>query len=212
MSDERDAIDESLRRAFAVPDLAALQLRVDAAVRDRRPPRTPWLAAAAIAVAAAAVLVLARGSEEPSDASPAVATDDRAARRRAGDQLVALHATSPKLPRPDDAGCLEPTPPDACTGAFPVLAPSDDFEVLGECGAPSGESCTSFDIPFARVMQLRDGVGTELLVYIDRRDADPRPLLADDGPLRIFRRELGAFVLYEVSPLDAAQAIDRFAL
>lgn len=212
MSDERDAIDESLRRAFAVPDLSALQVRIEAATR-RAPPRATrrWIAVAAIAAAAVAVLVLASRHERVDDVEVA-RPDDIAARRRAGDQLVALHTKMPTLARPDDGNCLDPAPPDACRGDHPVLAQNDELELLGECGAPGGAPCTDFDVPLARVVQLRDSVGTELLVYIDRGATDPRPLLPEDSALRIFRRELGAYVLYEVTPLDAAVAIDRFAL
>lgn len=212
-----DAIDESLRRSFAVPDLSALQQAIDDAAGRASPIAKPVarrrIAMVVAAAAAAAVLVVVIAQRDRGAASDRSTPTELDPHRHLGNALARLHAEMPTLPRPHDVGCVENTPPDdACNGELPTLAPSDELELLGECGAPGGVECARFGVPVARLVHLRDRNGAEILVCIERRDADPRPTLADDAALRIFRRELGAFVLYEVTPLDAALAIDRFAL
>lgn len=226
MSDEPDLapIDASLRRMFVVPDLAALCAKVDVAAaegaRVAAPPprqgRSRWIAAAAIAVAATAVLVLARRDTEEVVVPPTIAPVARVdieAREARGVLLAELYAQGPTLPRSDDDACLGTTPPpDACTGDTPQprLAVGEVLEVLGECGAPGGPGCDR--MPGTHLVHLRDTDGAEVLVCIESRHADPQPVIPEGSELTIFRRELGAFVLYEVTPLTGPRALDRFVL
>lgn len=49
-----------------------------------------------------------------------------------------------------------------------------------------------------------------VVVFIDRLAADSRPALPADSGLRLFRREVGALVLYEVTPLNEPRVLDLF--
>lgn len=220
MNDDGDRIEASLRRVFAPPDLSALQARIEAAAARRSeavPVRRRPIIALGAAAAAVAVLLLAR-RDEPAAVPPtttaaepvAPGTSPKDAGRAVGLRLAQLHATGPALPRPDDADCFaDPPPADACAGGVPRLEPGDDLEVLGECGAPGGPPCDRDDIPTARLVHLRHRDGAELLVCIAPRHADPQPSLPADAGLTIFRRELGAFVAYEVTPLPEPHALAR---
>lgn len=50
----------------------------------------------------------------------------------------------------------------------------------------------------------------ELIVFADRIEADHPPQLTDDSDLHVHRREVGGYVLYEVSPRDRPIALDLF--
>lgn len=214
MSDDGDRIEAALRRVFAPPDLSALQARLEAvAMRRSKASVRRRIAAMGAAAAAVAVLLLARG-DEPAAVPPMAAAEPVAPDpgRAVGLRLAQLHADGPALPRPDDADCFaDPPPADACADGVPRLEPSDDLEVLGECGAPGGPPCDRDDIPAARLLHLRHRDGAELLVCIAPRHADPQPSLPADAGLTIFRRELGAFVAYEVTPLPEPHALARLA-
>lgn len=49
-----------------------------------------------------------------------------------------------------------------------------------------------------------------VVVFIDRLSADGRPTLPGDSGLRLFRREIGTLVLYEVTPLSEPRVLDLF--
>lgn len=50
--------------------------------------------------------------------------------------------------------------------------------------------------------------GTPVLVFVDRADADSGQSLPPDSDLHLFSRDLGALVLYEVSPLSEARVLE----
>lgn len=216
MSDDDDRIEASLRRVFAPPDLSALQARLEAAAAHRDEatpirPRARWIAAIGTAAAAVAVLLLVR-RDDPAPVPPTITAEPIVpdAGRAIGLRLAQLHALGPALPRPDDADCLaDPPLAESCTGQAPRLDPGDALEVLGECGAPGGPRCDPDDVPTTRLIHLRHRDGAELLVCIEPRHVDPHPSLPADAELAIFRRELGAFVAYEVTPLPEPHALDR---
>jgi hypothetical protein len=49
-----------------------------------------------------------------------------------------------------------------------------------------------------------------VVVFIDRLAADSRPTLPPESGLRLFRREVGALVLYEVTPLGEPRVLELF--
>ena len=51
--------------------------------------------------------------------------------------------------------------------------------------------------------------GREVIVFIDRKSEDHTPKLTTPG-LKLFRRETGEFVLYEMTPLETPQVYDKF--
>lgn len=213
MIDEGDPIETSLRRQFAPPDLSALQARIEAAAAQRAviaPARRRTRAIVAVGVAAAVAAVLALTLRPRTDPTPAEVdvTPDRG--RAIGLRLAQVHAQGPALPRPSDVDCLADPPPEpACSDAHPRLESSDALEVLGECGAAERPPCDRDRLPCAHLVHLRDRIGAELLLCIELRDADPRPTLPDDAELSIFRRELGDYVAYEVTPLSEPHALAR---
>ncbi len=233
MSDERDPVDASLRRLFAPPDLGGLQAKIAAAAaaaalapvepqREASPRRRRvWgtTIAATAAAAAAALLLSTRVQHSAAVFEPAadpIVAPVFGPREQAGAQLARFYVSGTALARLDDADCLGAPPiPEACDGSAPEprLAPSDALEVIGECGALGGPTCDGYDLPAARLVQLRvRPQGPRLLVCVEPRDADPRPLLPDDSGLQLFRRELGAFILYEVTPLSDSLALELFSL
>ena len=50
--------------------------------------------------------------------------------------------------------------------------------------------------------------GREVIVFVDRAKFDSHPSLSPGSNLRLFRRELGDLVLYELSPLDHPALLD----
>jgi hypothetical protein len=223
MTDERDPIDASLRRLFAPPDLTMLHARIDAAAAERsrvvrpRHRRGVWIVVATATAAAAAAIVLSSGDRRPAphgrDADHGPPTEI-AARQHAGAQLATFYAQGPDLPRPDDGSCNSPPPaPASCTddAPQPSLPTFDLVDVIGECGARGGPSCDGYDVPAARLLhlRLRDG-GTEVLVCVEPQGLDPQPVLPRDAGLNLFRRQLGEFVLYEITPLAAPHVLEHF--
>lgn len=225
MTDERDPIDASLRRLFAPPDLTVLHARIDAAAAERsravrpRRRRALWIGVATATAAAAAAIVLSSGDRRPTphgrDADHGPPTEI-AARHHAGAQLARFYAQGPDLPRADDGSCNSPPPaPASCTddAPQPSLPTLDLVDVIGECGARGRPSCDGYDVPAARLLhlRLRDG-GTEVLVCIEPQGLDPQPVLPLDAGLNLFRKQLGEFVLYEVTPLAAPHVLDHFEI
>lgn len=226
MSDERDPIDASLQRLFAPPDFGALQAKIDAAAAELPPiarardRHTLWISLAAVAAAAAAVIFFS-GRGDRSTALEGRDTDRAvpaviAARQHAGAQLARFYAQGPDLPRLDDGSCNGPLPaPASCVGDAPepALDADDLVDVIGECGARGGPSCDGYDVPAARLVHLRlRPDGPDVLVCVEPRELDPQPMLPDDAGLNIFRRDLGEFILYEITPLAEPRALDHFLL
>ena len=49
-----------------------------------------------------------------------------------------------------------------------------------------------------------------VLILADARESDPHPFVDPEGPLRLYRRDLGKLVLYEITPLDEPRCLDLF--
>lgn len=226
MTDERDPIDASLRRLFAPPDLTMLHARIDAAAAERSPVVRPrhrrgaWIVIATATAAAAAAIVLSSvdrpAAPRGRDADHGQPTEI-AARQHAGTQLATFYAHGPELPRADDGSCNSPPPPapPSCTddAPQPSLPTFDLVDVIGECGARGGPSCDGYDVPAARLLRLRlRDDGTEVLVCIEPQGLDPRPMLPRDAGLNLFRRQLGEFVLYEITPLATPHVLEHFEI
>lgn len=220
MSDPSNALDEALRRGFAVPDLTRLHAAVDQAAalaptrrRAATRRRVGWIALAAATVTIAIVIGVSR--REPSPIATPIATaagTDDDARRRVGAALVELHrdaatrADASELGPVAAADCVDDGQPsprltaaDALTLVAVVAQATDD----GSCSGGAG-------LPVARLFHLRRDDGVDVLVSVDAVDQDPRPLLPPASGLRVFRRELAGFVLYEITTLDEPLALDRF--
>ncbi len=52
--------------------------------------------------------------------------------------------------------------------------------------------------------------GRGVIVFVDKLNYDPGLTVPEDVDLRVFRRELGRAVLYEVTPLDGERVLDAF--
>ena len=61
------------------------------------------------------------------------------------------------------------------------------------------------------VVQLMPA-GPHVIVCIEPPWADPEPQLPADSRYNIFRRTLGDYVLYEVTPLDTPRAVDSISI
>ncbi len=227
MSGDRDLgpVEESLRRSFAPPDLSALEAKIDAAARAAEPTPAPdQLAArrrklllAAVAVAAAAavfVLLIARADEgfSPREQTQVASPSPR---QTFGANL-AMFVSDRQLPSPDDLSCLGARrPPDICVGPHskPWLPASSQVQVLGECGTAEGPACEPSGLLAGTGLQLRIvSTGARVFVCMDLLSRDPRPLLPEDSGLQLFRRVLGDYVMYEVTPLSEPHVLELFRL
>ena len=65
--------------------------------------------------------------------------------------------------------------------------------------------------PTLTVLKTRSG-NTPILILIDARSADPKPAAQPDGPLQLYRRDLGLFVIYEISPLPEPKCLHLFSM
>ena len=217
-----DRIEASLRRSFSPPDLSALLDRIDAAAAStpdrnldeltaRR--RRRRLAMAAVAAAAAVVLLWLARTGEPPGPEEATQVASTSPRHAFGAELVRFVNQRP-LPAPGSVSCTGPSPaPDSCLAPQPWLPATGRVQVLGECGAIGGPACGPSGLSSRSGLQLRVlPVGPRVLVCMDLLIDDPRPLLPADSRLYLFRRVLGGYVMYEVTPLPAPQALDLFVL
>jgi hypothetical protein len=50
----------------------------------------------------------------------------------------------------------------------------------------------------------------KVIVFVDRASRDTDQTLPDDSPLKLFKKQLGPFVLYEVTPLSKPFVLDLF--
>lgn len=236
MSDERwPEIEASLRRQFEPPSLAALERQIaEAAAATEseesgthvvplpatRPARPTWRRSVglAMAVAAAIVLVWWIGSGSPSSTTSEDTPPDEpkiamASRLAAGEQLDAFLNAARALP-PMDADCATEPPP-SCEGTEqqPQLEPDLEVRLLGECGGATGVACADHDLPAQRALLVQlEPSGAEAIICIEPPWADPKPVLPEGSDYNIFRRQVGTYVLYEVTPLSAPQALPHFSI
>ncbi|MCZ6688928.1 MAG: hypothetical protein O7H41_04935 [Planctomycetota bacterium] len=64
--------------------------------------------------------------------------------------------------------------------------------------------------PTLTVLKTRSGK-TPILILIDARSADPQPAVEAGGHLRLYRRDIGLFVIHELSPLPEPKCLDLFS-
>lgn len=89
-------------------------------------------------------------------------------------------------------------------GAFLLLAAElpDDVVALG----------LGYNVCISRTTQSTLLVirvkGEPVLLFVDRREADPVHTLPDASKLHLFRRELGELVIYELTPFDQPSVLD----
>jgi len=224
-----DALHERISEAAAevVSEEAPSTMTAVAAAKGKRGTSARWRAPmfVAMAVAAALALVWALGSrvvalpgndvdsprhpsEEPM--GPIAA----ASRRAAGAELDEFLVRGAVLPT-SEVNCAEPQPPPNCNDdrEVPHLIASADLQLLGECDISEGIDCARHDLPAQRALLVHLGTHDEnVIVCIEPPWADPRPLLPPDSRFNIFRRTLGDYVLYEVTPLPQAVALDHIVL
>lgn len=128
-----------------------------------------------------------------------------------------LHGGGYETAIPDGADCsaqVEPAPPSCqVEPGAPALPPSPDLALLWECGGMSGIDCAAHDLPAQRLLVVRHlPDGPNVIVCIEPPDKDPRPELPGGSDLNIFRRTLGDYVLYEVTPQAEPAVVDRLTI
>ncbi len=236
-----DPIAASLRRQFSPPSLDALEQQIAseaermarqqahpvavplAPAPPERTPTWPLVLTVALAVAAAVLLLLMRPwSPDPTTATgrPVAETLDPEVvvpptnALRAGAQLEGFLRRGDGFAA-DETDCSLTPPPEVCgtDARYPQLLPSPSVRQLGECGGDTSTDCADFDLPADRALlvQLEPG-GNRAIVCIERPWTDPHPVLPAGSGYRIFRRELGDHVLYEITPLDEPRALDKIRL
>lgn len=228
-----EPIAASLRRQFSPPDLEHAIARVVAAASDAervivapsvdepapKSSRRRGVAGLVVAFAAAAALVLALGPWRPdvesrtqaeSSNDPTTVALAPSPAQLAGRQLADFLKHGNTLPGDPGSCSVEQAPPD-CRGAEdgPRLRSTPNALLMGECGGTTGVDCASHDLPAQRAMLVRlMPSGTHVILCIEPPWADPHPRLPDDSEYEIFRRSVGGYVLYEVTPLDQPRAMD----
>lgn len=235
-----DPIAASLRRQFSPPSLERLDDHIaEAAAQYEResvdaedtvgPPgrgRSPrWGLGFAVAFAAAAIVLLAlRPWQTATLKDPSQAAEPSAglgpialaptSGQRAGLQLDRFLSQRDSLPG-DDPTCSVTVPPQNCESATegPHLVWSPVVEQVGECGGTTGQDCSAYDLPADRALIVRlQPSGANAIVCIERPRTDPHPELPVDSAYNIFRSKLGAFVIYEITPLPHPQATEFLRL
>lgn len=193
-------LDAALRQAFAPPSDAALAELAAQATAVRRPPRWPWLvAAAALLVVAITFLAWPR---------------PRGPEGHDGAQLGALWAAAytdavgQGFHQGSGTGCCNVglDLPTTCRQQFSCaldVAKGSDLNLLGTYqGQPTGGGMT-----------LLATVGTApVCVCIVPKAKDPRVKLPRDSGLHLQRRELGEVVLYAVSKQPVEDALAGFVV
>ena len=232
MSGERwPEIEASLRRQFEPPSLEALEQRIAEAAESAeaedsgthvvplpatRPTSSSWRRSVGLTMAVAAAIVLAWwiGSRPPPSTTPEGTPQiAMASRLAAGEQLDTFLNAARALP-PMDANCVADAPP-SCEGTEqqPQLQPDLEVRLLGECGGATGIACADHDLPAQRAMLVQlEPSGAEAIICIEPPWADPKPVLPEGSDYNIFRRQVGTYVLYEVTPLSAPQALSHFSI
>ncbi len=218
-------VEESLRRSFAPPDLSALEASIDAAARDQAardqapvvdelaPRRRQIILVAVVAAAAAALALLLL---RPSNTKPQPQVAKTTPRHEFGANLAqfvsdrqlpaVVSETSCRAVRRPPTNCVDDT-------VKPWLPANDRVEVLAECGAPEGPTCASSGLQAGTGIQLRMlPAGPRFLVCMDPVAKDRQPLLPESSGLNLFRRQLGNYVIYEITPLSKPQTLPLFKL
>lgn len=171
----------------------------------------------AVAAAAAAAIVLLLAQPRAPETAPRVATAPTT-HQVAGRQLAqflrsAAYREGPVL---DGTNCVPDEPPIAgCTSDLgaPVLPPSPELRVVWECGGSTGIDCAAHDLPAQRMMVVQlMPAGPDVIVCIEPPGADPAPELPAGSGYNIFRRTLGGYVLYEITPLDTPSAVESISI
>jgi len=227
-------IDDSLRRAFVLPDLEALHQRIEEATEVRAevfvaasaPSRSRWSRAPVwtIAVTAAAIVlvvllgqwrlektrtaepeVIARVEPEPAiDGPPGVAS-----------RWIDLYRGLPPQGFEDlDPLGIEPPDGESCSidgSSALVMQPPAGLVVDSECGARP--SCDQWGLDASRAFELTvDPQGLRVLVFVYAAIDDPRPAVPSGSHFFLHRRQLGHLVLYELSPLQRPVGLPAFEL
>lgn len=184
-------IDAALRRRFAPPEMISLPASSQAAAPRRS--RRLWRP---LAVAAAAALLAAGAWAGWAVYSVSV------------DPLVSVYRSEvaaglrPKWVCDTDEQLAEYLQ-DKFGRTLVVRSTRPDVSLIG------WTSCSLMS-PYTAVLLTRVG-GEPVLVLVDRAEVDTRPSLPPLSGLRLFRREVGGMVLYELSPLDHPTLLDAFA-
>ena len=221
------AIDQSLKRAFDPPDLAALASRVALEASQKRfvgsRPRIPNLRLRYFSAVAAILLILAStyyfSQMDPGQGIGAPKEITEEARYVAGEELGVFYEKAQAQGFPifgscgnmaDLSGCVPavktPIKSKVKTGTL-AFQEGRGLKLLGESRA-MGENGP-------RGLQVI--VGPEkafIFVFAYPLAEDPRPILpkklGKTLGLNIYRRELGNLVLYELSPLRTPMAVLQF--
>lgn len=229
------AIDGSLRRSFALPDLEALDGRVEQAAEahtaDSIPTAQPTPGAASssrstwmiVAAAAAIVLMTLLGlwrldptrseREQPLAVvdPPPPSLDDPAPVASRWSELYrdlperGFGDSDPRAPGQGPRG-------ESCSvdgRSELVLRPGSGLELRSECRGSF--PCGQWGVEALRVLELSVAAqGPRVLVFVVMGSADPRPVLPAESGLYLHRRSIEPLVLYELSPLPEAAALDAF--
>jgi hypothetical protein len=186
-------IDASLKRMFA-PPASASRLRVASRAREDRAGAVAWIAAAALIAGVSLLGTWLFGSDSlPRAKSTGSALYALALRTRPELDVVACNAEAPLSPR-NDACALESSPRVA-------LDPTArDVRRLEPAPSPTA------------VVLAFDALEPPSVVWIERREKDPRPRFDANDRCRAFRREIGPFVVYEISPASEPRTFGYFSL
>ncbi len=228
------AIDDSLRRAFVLPDLEALHQRVEEATEVRAevfvaasvPSRSRWSRSPmwAIAVTAAAIVLVVLLGRERLERAPM--SDPGTIARVEPEPVIAgppgvasrwidLYRGLPPqgfedldplgIEQPDGVSC-------SIDGSSAlVVQPPAGLVVASECGARP--PCDQWGLDASRAFELTvDPQGLRVLVFVHAAIDDPRPALPPGSRFFLHRRQLGHLVLYELSPLQRPVGLPAFEL
>jgi hypothetical protein len=225
-SDLGQAIEGSLRRQFAPPSLDGLNEQIARAAAEHARheqhepatlarPRASWRrpVAAALVVAAAAALIWVLGPSPKRSADPLPQlVAHTSAQALAGRQLHDFLRTNTALPIYTDCAAIEP-PTDCQSHVAQVVTFAPELRIAGECGGTTGIECADHGLPARRAILVQlEPSGASVIVCIEAASADPRPVLPTNSEYNIFRRTLGDYVLYEVTPLPQPMALDLITL
>jgi len=198
------AVDAHLQAAFTPPaDAVAITRAALSRARLVKPQVTspmrsfPWLAAAGFLLAAGLALWAARVSTVPAT----LPVDDA--------RIAALYkdATAGFVPDPGIVACTTPEESRDRTvrhfGQDLVIR----FDVLHPVTEPSQDACTLFGASQAYIV---GGAERPIVVLVESLLAAPLPGASKDASVHVHRAELGALVLYELSPYPEPRVLRLF--
>ncbi|MGE3171632.1 MAG: hypothetical protein AB7O97_03340 [Planctomycetota bacterium] len=189
-----EAVGASLRRGFAVPELA-----VPTPVAGASPRR--WRLFVAGAVFAAAVLL---AWLQPWSA-PSVADAERIEALRAAVGRSWLAVCGPLDPA-QQPSCLAPGElPEFVRPLAPELPSPLVWRQQPGVRFERGVDAASTD--GLRVLELVVLPATRVFVFVLPQAVDPHPVLPSDSGWRVFRQVRGPLVLYELTPLGEARGL-----